>query len=154
MRECQTWHTHPLKQTPTSITFAGEYRECDRLFSLVTAWVVVPGVYGGDLALSRNLSVPSSASFPPPFPSSHTLCVFIGGDLELQGCAYSTVRSVKPRYMCSLHVPERALSYWYTFYAKYRACGAGRDKAIGGGSTWTRGVAHRDCLLSDRQQSC
>lgn len=32
--------------------------------------------------------------------------------------------SVKPRYMCALHVPGRALPYWYTFYAKYGARGA------------------------------
>lgn len=32
--------------------------------------------------------------------------------------------SVKPRYMCALHVQGRALPYWYTFYAKYGARGA------------------------------
>lgn len=73
----------------------------------------------GDMAHSWSLSL----SFPPSFT---LLCIFIGGELELGGLMRLFERgacSVKPIYMCALHVQEGALSHWYTFYAKHRARG-------------------------------
>lgn len=109
------WYKHP-HQSRLQVR-----RKCDSLSAHQNqCCVCLRGIW---LCLSISRS-PFSASLPFAL-----LCVFIGGDLELKGSLMRlfdrAVCSVKPRYMCALHVLGRALPYWYTFYAKYGACGDG-----------------------------
>ena len=107
-----------LIQTPTSITFAGK-SEMWPPFPLAPTCVVSVCVGFGSVFVSRADSIRSLS----------LLHAFVRFHWWGSGAEGSVMRlfdrgmcSAKPHYMCALHVPRRALPYWYTFYAKYGAC--------------------------------
>lgn len=108
------WYTHP-HQSRLQVS-----RKCDRLSVRSTCVVCL---FVRDLAHSLYLA--------ESFLSLSLLHAFVHFHWRGPGAEGSLMRlfdrgmgSVKPRYMCALHVPGRALPYWYTFYAKYGARGA------------------------------
>lgn len=92
----------------------------------------------------------SRSPFSPSLPFT-LLCVFIGGDVELRGvwCAYSTVVCVRlSRATCARCMCRGERCPTDTHFMQSKARVVRRDGEIGGRSTWTIGVAHRDCMLS------
>lgn len=149
----QAWHTHPLIQTPTSITFAGEHGKCDRLFCALQLLVVLVWVSTRACVRERDLALFVPRSLSPPFFSRFCALASVGA-VDLCGEFDALIRASRVFSKATLHVrsacaEKNALPYWYTFYAKWRARGGAEGRADwrtrhmdrGRGSPWPPGCS-------------